>query len=443
MKYFMISLGCSKNLVDAEGMLGNLNEAGHILVDCEENADVIIVNTCAFIDSAKQEAIDTIISCGKYKENNLKLLIVTGCLAQRFKDEILNLLPEVDAVVGVADYHRICEVIDEAQKKKMLLCSDINTSPLENPLRVQSTPFYTAFLKIAEGCDNHCTYCVIPSIRGRYRSRTIESIVKEAEKLAENGVRELIVIAQDTTRYGIDIYNKPMLSELLKKLCNIVGIRWIRVHYTYPELITDELISVIANEGKIVKYLDIPIQHSEDSVLKRMGRRSTKSQLVGLIKRLRENIPGLVLRTSIIVGFPGETKEDFNNLCEFVKMAKIDRVGVFEYSKEDGTPASRLKGQVLKSVKHSRYKTLMGIQKEISKAKNEQKVGCELEVLVEYYDSTHDVYVGRTCGDSVEIDGNIMFESSEVLDSGDFVKVSVVGFDEYSLVGDIIKKLEV
>lgn len=441
------SLGCSKNLIDSEQMRGLLKEAGYELWENEEDADVIIVNTCAFIEAAQTESIECILELAAYKKHGkAKALIVTGCLAQRYKEQVIREIPEVDAVVGVNEYDKIVDVIksldeggESPENIKRISCSDLPMECGELP-RERTTPEYTAFLKIAEGCDNRCTYCVIPYIRGRYRSRKMEDIVAEAEKTAAEGVKELIVIAQDTTRYGKDIYGEYKLPELLQKLCRIDGIEWIRVHYCYPELVTDELIEVIAKEDKICNYLDIPIQHCSDRVLKRMGRRTNKAQIIGLIKKLRERIPDIVIRTTLLVGFPGETDEDFEELREFVEETKFDRLGVFAYSREEDTPAYDMPDQVDEEVKEERRDLIMLIQSGISEELNEAKRGSVQRVLVEDKDEIIKSYYGRTYADSTEVDGKVFFKSDKRVKPGDFVNVRIDSNLEYDLFGVMIDK---
>lgn len=441
------SLGCSKNLIDSEQMRGLLKEAGYELWENEEDADVIIVNTCAFIEAAQTESIECILELAAYKKHGkAKALIVTGCLAQRYKEQVIREIPEVDAVVGVNEYDKIVDVIksldeggEHPENIKRISCSDLPMECGELP-RERTTPEYTAFLKIAEGCDNRCTYCVIPYIRGRYRSRKMEDIVAEAEKTAAEGVKELIVIAQDTTRYGKDIYGEYKLPELLQKLCRIDGIEWIRVHYCYPELVTDELIEVIAKEDKICNYLDIPIQHCSDRVLKRMGRRTNKAQIIGLIKKLRERIPDIVIRTTLLVGFPGETDEDFEELREFVEETKFDRLGVFAYSREEDTPAYDMPDQVDEEVKEERRDLIMLIQSGISEELNEAKRGSVQRVLVEDKDEIIKSYYGRTYADSTEVDGKVFFKSDKRVKPGDFVNVRIDSNLEYDLFGVMIDK---
>ena len=435
-KISLASLGCSKNLVDSEHMLGILTDAGYEIIPDEEEADVIIVNTCTFIEAAKTESIECILELAQYKQANCKALIVAGCMAQRYKEQILSEIPEVDAVVGVNEYDKIAEIIERlgAEEKEILCCSEayMEDAGLK---RLRTTPPYTAYLKIAEGCDNHCTYCVIPSIRGKYRSRKIEDIISEAKQMAEDGVREVVVIAQDTTRYGMDLYGEYKLPKLLSELCKIEGFEWVRVHYCYPELVTDELISVFKREAKLCNYFDIPIQHCSDSVLKRMGRRTCKAEIVALIEKIRNEIPDAVIRTSIIVGFPGETEEDFAELCEFVREMKIDRLGVFAYSREEDTPAYNLPNQIDEEEKESRRENLMMIQTEISEEISSRRIGSVVRVLVEDKDEIIKSYYGRSYADSEEIDGKVFFKSDRKLNSGEFVDVLIEQSMEYDLFG--------
>ena len=441
-KVAMVSLGCSKNLVDAEEMLGILEKNGFENVDDESEADVILVNTCAFIDAAKQESIDCILEMAEYKkENPNKAIVVTGCLAQRFKEEILKELPEVDAVVGTNDFYEIAKILKEIREReeKQVFCSDIPCQMAEDIPRVITTPSYTAYLKIAEGCDNHCTYCVIPSIRGAYRSRKKEDIVKEAQRLAGNGVKELIVIAQDTTRYGMDLYGKQELSSLLNELCEIDGIKWIRIHYCYPELVSDELIDTVAKQEKICNYMDIPIQHCNNEVLKKMGRRTSKEEITALIKKLREKIPDIIIRTSLISGFPQETYEQAEELRDFVSEMNFDRLGVFTYSKEENTPAARLDGQIDEEEKLCRKEMIMVEQAAVSEELNMAKIGKTYEVLTEGYDSVIKLYYGRSYAESADVDGKIFFKSKEKLSEGDFVQVLIEDAMEYDLYGKKIQ----
>ena len=438
-KIGFVSLGCPKNLVDTEVMLGILGNSGYQIVSNPEDADVIVVNTCGFIDAAKTESIETILEMAQYKNNNCKLLIASGCLAERYHDDILKELPEVDAVVGTGDYTKIAEVIKSALNgEKPVLYGNMDMPEPEGQPRMVSTGNASAYLKIADGCDNRCTYCIIPKLRGKYRSRHIEDIVSEAETLAKDGIRELIVIAQDTTRYGIDLYGEYRLPDLLQELCKIDGIHWIRVHYLYPEVITDDLISVFKNEDKIVKYMDIPIQHCNDEVLKRMGRHGNKEQLYSLINKLRNEIPGLVIRTTVIAGFPGETEEQFGELLQFVKDMKFERLGAFAYSQEEDTPAAKLPEQIEQDVKDARAAQILEIQSEISKEHQNSLLQKQLEVLVEGYDMDNLMYYGRSYADSIDIDTTVYFAAEDEVLSGSFVKVEILDADEYDLTGKLV-----
>ena len=438
-KVSMVSLGCSKNLVDAEQMLGILENAGFEIVDDEADADIMIVNTCAFIDAAKQESIDCILEHAGLKGGGKnKTLVVTGCMSQRYKDELLREMPEVDIIVGTNEYDKIAEILSgHIDGKSEMHCSNeyMNCSSLK---RVVTTPSYTAYLKIAEGCDNFCTYCVIPSIRGRYRSRSIEDIVAEAKTLADGGAKELVVIAQDTTRYGIDLYGEYKLPELLRELCKIEKAEWIRVHYCYPELVTDELIDTIASEEKICSYLDIPIQHCNDDILRLMGRKTNKAQITNLIHKLRERIPDVVIRTSLIAGFPTETEEQFAELRDFVCDMEFDRLGVFAYSCEEGTPAAKMDGQIDEETKRLRQEMIMVDQAEVSERLNSQKAGKVYRVLVEGYDSVIKQYFGRTYADSEEVDGKVFFTSSVKFGEGEFANVEITDYMEYDLYGKAV-----
>ena len=430
-------MGCSKNLVDAEHMLGILSEHGFEIVENEEDADVIIVNTCTFIESAKNESIECILELSQYKNSgNCKALIVTGCMAQRYKEQILSEMPEVDAVIGTNEYDKIADVIAELDNDKTdILWCGAGCPDEQNMPRIRTTPSYTAYLKIAEGCDNHCTYCVIPSIRGKYKSRKIEDIVSEAEKLVSDGVRELVVIAQDTTAYGKDIYGEFCLPKLLKKLCSIEKAEWVRVHYCYPELMTDELIDVFKTEPKLCNYFDIPIQHCSDKILKRMGRRTNKAQIIGLIDKIRREIPNAAIRTSLIAGFPGESESDFEELCDFVREVRFERLGVFAYSREEDTPAYGFDNQIDEDVKNERLDKLMMIQSEIAEEQNAKKINSVVRVLVEGKDEIIKSFYGRTYADSEEIDGKVFFKSDRNPLPGEFVNVKVEQTMEYDLFG--------
>jgi len=432
----IVSLGCPKNRVDTENMLGILGDKGYAVVASPEDADIIIVNTCAFIDSAKEESISTILEMAEYKKDRCKLLIVAGCLAERYHGEIPDELPEVDAIVGTGDYHKIAEVIAEAESgEKPVLFGHINDEIPEGLPRMLSTGGASAYLKIADGCDNKCTYCVIPQLRGAYRSRPMEEILKEAKALAADGIRELIVIAQDTTRYGYDLYGTEKLSELLDCLSEIEGIHWIRVHYMYPESITDTMVETFAKNDKIVKYMDIPIQHINDRILKLMGRKTTRKQITERMNKLRSRIPGLTIRTSLIAGFPTETEEEFTELLEFVKEAKLERLGAFAYSKEENTAAARLSGQIDEEEKIRRQDAVLEAQQAISDAMQQEKIGKTFEVLVEGYDDENLMYFGRTYADSIEVDTTTYFAAEDEVEIGSFVSVKILDADSYDCTG--------
>ena len=440
MNILFVSLGCDKNLVDTEVMLGLLAKQGHQMVDSEEMADVIVVNTCCFIHDAKEESINTILEMAEYKKTGtLKALIVTGCLAQRYKQEILDEIEEVDAVIGTTSYDKIVEAIEEALKgHKSLELGDIDALPVVQSRRLVTTGGHFAYLKIAEGCDKHCTYCIIPKIRGNFRSVPMERLLEEAKDLVAQGVKELILVAQETTLYGKDIYGKKSLHLLLKELCKIGGLRWIRILYCYPEEIYDELIQVIKEEDKICNYLDLPIQHACDDVLKRMGRRTSKAQLIEIVERLRREIPGIALRTTLITGFPGETDEQHEELMEFVDEMEFDRLGVFTYSPEEDTPAATMPGQIEESIKEDRQAELMELQQEIAFELAERMIGKEVIVMIEGKVADENAYVGRTYMDAPNVDGLIFVETDEEMMSGDFAKVKVTGALEYDLIGEII-----
>ena len=452
-----VSLGCDKNLVDSEKMLGLLNEAGYRVAQEESEADAIVVNTCCFIHDAKEESVETILEMAEWKKKGrLKALIVTGCMAQRYQDEIQQEIPEVDAVIGTTGYTEIVPILDEIlaeaeasqkeaaveepkEKSFVNCCPSIDLLPASlADKRVVTTGGYTAYLKIAEGCNKRCTYCIIPYIRGHYRSFPMEDLLEEARKLAEGGVKELILIAQETTVYGMDCYGRKALPELLTKLCEIEGIEWIRILYCYPEEITDELIAVMKKEKKICHYLDIPIQHSEDTILKRMGRRTNRAELVSLVEKLRKEIPDIVLRTTLITGFPGETEEEFKNMVDFVDSMEFDRLGVFPYSAEEGTKAAEMDGQITEEVKESRRDEIMALQQEISADKAASRIDDEMSVLIEGYLYEDDIYIGRTYMDAPKVDGNVFVRAEEELISGDIVPVRFTGANEYDLMGDVI-----
>ena len=439
MKLLFISLGCDKNLVDSEMMMGLLYDRGYEFTDNEEEADIIVINTCGFINDAKEESINTILEMAKYKENNLKALIVAGCLVERYKNEILQELPEIDAIVGTTAFDKICDVVDDvlADKKHNELES-INKMCRPDVKRIITTGGYYSYLKIAEGCDKHCTYCSIPMIRGAYRSVPMDELVKEAEYLADNGVKELIIVAHEITVYGKDLYGEKKLPELLHRLCKIPGIQWIRLLYCYPEEITDELIETIRTEKKICHYIDMPIQHASDEILKAMGRRTNNAELRNIISKLRKEIPDICLRTTLITGFPGETEEDHQILLDFIDEMEFDRLGVFTYSPEEDTKAASLDNQVDEEVKLCRKDEIMELQQEISMDKSERLVGKEIEVIIEGKASDEDVYVGRSYMDAPSVDGYVFINSEEELMSGDFAKVRIVKAMEYDLIGDLI-----
>ena len=439
MKILFISLGCDKNLADSEEMLGLLTGNGHEIVDSEEEADAIVINTCCFIHDAKEESVNTILEMAEYKKSGTcKVLIVTGCMAQRYKEEITQEIPEVDAVLGTTSYGDIVKALNEAQAGRVFQeFRDINDLPEDSGRRVITTGGHFGYLKIAEGCDKHCTYCIIPSLRGKFRSVSEERLLKQAEYMASQGVKELILVAQETTVYGTDLYGKKTLHILLKKLCQIRGIRWIRVLYCYPEEIYDELIQVMKEEKKICHYLDLPIQHASDRILRRMGRRTSKAQLVEIITKLRKEIPDIVLRTSLITGFPGETEEDHQELMEFVDEMEFDRLGVFTYSPEEGTPAETMEGQVPEKLKEEHRDEIMELQQEISLEKGNDRIGQELLVMIEGKVSGESAYIGRTYGDAPKVDGYMFVQTGEVLATGDFAKVKVTGAMEYDLIGEL------
>ena len=437
-KVSMVSLGCPKNQVDAEMMLYTLKQAGFELSPEEAQADAIIINTCGFIEDAKAEAIENILEAARYKdEGNCKALIVTGCLAERYKDDVTEEIPEVDVCVGIGSNGKIAEIVKEAIEGNCKNSFGDKCDLDLNGKRILGGYPFTAYLKVADGCDNCCTYCAIPQIRGRLRSRTIEDCVKEATELAGNGVRELIVVAQDTTAYGTDIYGEPKLAQLLKELCKVEGIHWIRTLYTYPDKITDELLDVMASEEKLVKYLDIPLQHVNSEILKKMNRKGDKESLIKLIEKIRAKIPDITLRTTFITGFPGETDEQFCELAEFVKEVRFDRLGCFTYSAEEDTIAAEMPDQIDGQIKVSRMENIMEMQTTIASEKNEEKIGTETEVLIEGWDDYIKCYFGRTTGDAPEVDGKIFFMSSRPLVIGDFVRVQINDCIEYDLLGEL------
>jgi ribosomal protein S12 methylthiotransferase len=439
MKILFISLGCDKNLADSEEMLGLLTRGGHEIVDDETIADAIVINTCCFIGDAKEESVDTILEMAELKKTgNCKVLVVTGCMAQRYKKEIIDEIPEVDAVLGTTSYGEIMDAIEAAQKGSHYESyHDINELPKETGARVLTTGGHVGYLKIAEGCDKRCTYCIIPSLRGSFRSVPQERLIRQAEDMAEKGVKELILVAQETTVYGTDLYGKKTLHLLVKELCKIPGIRWIRILYCYPEEIYDELIETIRDEKKVCHYLDLPIQHASDKVLRRMGRRTTKAELKAVVEKLRREIPDIVLRTTLISGFPGETEEDHEELMEFVDEMEFDRLGVFPYSAEEDTPAASMSGQIPEEVKEARRNEIMELQQEISLERGNARIGQELLVMIEGKVSGESAYIGRTYGDAPKVDGYIFVQTGEFLVTGDFARVRVTGAMEYDLIGEL------
>ncbi|MSS63351.1 30S ribosomal protein S12 methylthiotransferase RimO [Velocimicrobium porci] len=442
MKILFISLGCDKNLVDSEVMLGLLREHNFELTNDETEADIIVVNTCCFINDAKEESIDTILEMAELKKTGkLKALIATGCLAQRYREEIKKEIPEVDAIVGTTGYEKIAEVIEEVLKGvKAESFEEIDYLPKKGHAeRVNTTGGYYSYLKIAEGCDKFCTYCIIPHIRGKYRSVPMEELLEEASMLALSGVKELILVAQETTLYGTDLYGEKKLPELLKNLCKISGLQWIRILYCYPEEITDELVQVMKKEEKVCNYLDMPIQHCSNHMLKTMGRKTNKQELVERITMLRKEIPDITLRTTLISGFPGETEEDHEELKEFVENMKFDRLGVFTYSPEEGTPAAKMEQQIDEEVKVKRQGEIMELQQKIAFEKAKEVPGTKLKVMIEGKLPEDNVYIGRTYKDAPNVDGYIFVESRLELLSGDMVDVYVTGAKDYDLIGEVIE----
>lgn len=438
-KVLFISLGCDKNLADSEEMLGMLVENGYTLTNDETEAEIIVVNTCAFIHDAKEESINSILEMARYKtEGVLKVLLVTGCLAQRYKEEIIKEIPEVDAVLGTTSFGDIIKALDKVfEGERYLEFKDINALTEISKKRVLTTGGYYGYLKIAEGCDKRCTYCIIPKLRGNYRSIPMEQLISQAEYLAGQGVRELILVAQETTVYGKDIYGKKCLHKLLKELCKIPGIQWIRILYCYPEEIYPELIQTMKEEKKICHYLDLPIQHCSDKILKKMGRRTTKQELIDIVALLRKEIPDIILRTTLITGFPGETEENHEELMEFIDTMEFDRLGVFTYSAEEDTPAANMPNQIAEEVKQDRQAELMELQQEISIDKGNDKIGTCVEVMIEGKVADENAYVGRTYGDAPNVDGYIFINTDTELMSGDFARVHVTGALEYDLIGEL------
>lgn len=441
MKLLFISLGCDKNLVDSEIMLGILDGKGWQIVDDEAQADVIVINTCCFIHDAKEESIQAILEMAEYKKTGrLKVLVVTGCLAQRYQKEILEEIPEVDVVLGTTSYDKIAEAVEQALKKSgFVQADDVNALPLPDTKRLVTTGGHYAYLKIAEGCDKHCTYCIIPKLRGSYRSVPMERLLREAEGLVEQGVRELILVAQETTIYGKDLYGEKALPKLLRELCRIPGLYWIRVLYCYPEEVDDELIRVMKEEPKICHYIDLPIQHASDEILRRMGRRTSREQLCETIEKLRKEIPDIAIRTTLITGFPGETEDQQEELMDFVDEMEFDRLGVFTYSPEEDTPAAQMEGQIPEEVKEERKAQIMELQQEIAFDQAEGMKGRKMLAMIEGKVADENAYVGRTYKDAPGVDGLIFINTDEELMTGDFVKVKVTGALEYDLIGELIE----
>lgn len=439
MKLMFVSLGCDKNLVDTEIMLGILDRQSFEFTNDENEADVIVVNTCCFINDAKRESIDTILEMADYKEHGtLKVLVVTGCLAQRYKQEIIDEIPQVDVVLGTSNYNEIATAIQDALNgKKGVNIQDASLLPLVDGERIVTTGGHFAYLKIAEGCNKNCTYCIIPKIRGKYRSIPMEYLIKQAETLVRQGVKELILVAQETSMYGIDIYGEKRLPVLLRQLCKIKGLHWIRIMYCYPEEITDELIQVIKEEKKICHYLDLPIQHANDEILKRMGRKMNKQQLIGIIEKLRSEIPDICLRTTLITGFPGETKFQHEEMLSFIDEMEFDRLGVFTYSREEDTPAANMDNQVEDNIKDEWRNELMELQQEVSFDKAQALIGQKMTVMIEGKVSGENAYIARSYRDAPDVDGYVFITTDEELISGDFVNVIITGALEYDLIGEI------
>lgn len=449
MKIFFVSLGCDKNLVDSEQMLALLLRDGHTITDDESEADVIVINTCCFIGDAKEESIEAILEYAKYKESNCKALIVAGCLATRYKDEILEEIPEIDAIIGTTSTDKIVEAIDSALKgQETKIFDDINRLPMIEEKRVTSTGGYYEYLKISEGCDKHCTYCIIPKVRGNYRSYPMDYLVKQAEQLAESGVKELILVGQEVTMYGVDLHKgrgkgKKRLAELISKLAKVDGIEWIRLLYCYPEEIDNDLIEGMRTEPKVVRYIDMPVQHVSDSILHMMGRNMTESKILKTIKKLRNAMPDICIRTTLITGFPGETEYDFNVLKDFVNEQYIDRLGIFTYSEEEGTPAAKFTQKVPEEVKQQRKDALMALQQEVSKKINKGFVGQKMTVIIDGYLPEDDVYVARSYRDAPNVDGNVFItlneNDSRELMSGTFLDVVITDSSEYDLIAKTVQ----
>ena len=438
MKIFFVSLGCDKNLVDSEEMLALLEKRGYSFTDDETQADVIIINTCCFINDAKEESVQTILEMSEYKKENCKALIVTGCMAQRYKQEILDEVPEVDMVLGTTAYDKIVEAIDEALAgSRKVETESLNTLPKTGAGRVLTTGGHYAYLKIAEGCNKCCTYCIIPKVRGRYRSVPMEELIAQAKDLADKGVKELILVAQETTVYGVDLYGKKSLHLLVRELCKISGLRWIRLLYCYPEEIYDELIETMRDEEKVCHYLDLPIQHASDAVLKRMGRRTTQADLKEIIAKLRKEIPDIVMRTTLIAGFPGETQEQHEEMMAFIDELEFDRLGVFTYSQEEDTPAAVMPDQIDEETKLTWREELMELQQEIAFDKAQDREGSIVTAMVEGKVADENAYVARTYGDAPNVDGLLFIQTAEELNSGDFARVRITGSAEYDLIGEL------
>lgn len=440
MKILFISLGCDKNLADSEQMLGILRNKGYEFTDDECEADIIVVNSCCFISDAKEESINTILDMAQCKTHyKCQALIVTGCLAERYKEEIYKEIPEVDAVIGTSSYDAIAEAVEQAlEGKKPQVFKDLNRLPDIRTERVVTTGGYFAHLKIAEGCDKHCTYCIIPKVRGNYRSVPMENLLRQAKELAEKGVKELILVAQETTMYGKDIYGEKSLHKLLKELCKIQGIQFIRIMYCYPEEIYDELIQTMKEEQKICHYLDMPIQHCNDAILKKMGRRTNKKEIQEIVTKLREAIPDIILRTTLITGFPGETEDNFEEMMDFVDEMEFDRLGVFPYSPEEGTPAAEFPDQIGEEVKADRQCEIMELQQDIAFEKSERRIGQEMLAVIEGKVADENAYIGRTYMDAPNIDGYVFIHTDEALMTGDFVKVKITASSDYDLIGELV-----
>lgn len=440
MKILFISLGCDKNLADSEQMLGILRNKGYEFTDDECEADIIVVNSCCFISDAKEESINTILDMAQCKTHyKCQALIVTGCLAERYKEEIYKEIPEVDAVIGTSSYDAIAEAVEQAlEGKKPQVFKDLNRLPDIRTERVVTTGGYFAHLKIAEGCDKHCTYCIIPKVRGNYRSVPMENLIRQAKELAEKGVKELILVAQETTMYGKDIYGEKSLHKLLKELCKIQGIQFIRIMYCYPEEIYDELIQTMKEEQKICHYLDMPIQHCNDAILKKMGRRTNKKEIQEIVTKLREAIPDIILRTTLITGFPGETEDNFEEMMDFVDEMEFDRLGVFPYSPEEGTPAAEFLDQIDEEVKADRQCEIMELQQDIAFEKSERRIGQEMLAVIEGKVADENAYIGRTYMDAPNIDGYVFIHTDEALMTGDFVKVKITASSDYDLIGELV-----